>query len=180
MAWLQLLSSIGRIRIVEEPQYSFGSADNERKYAREITIGDGDYIGSPYGVLVDDVPAVVLAGGGLMMPIEGRSALVWKERLFIGVGNCVACLSLRPLVLIRSVQVDFAACFSLHVSPVHDALICHGEVEISRLSAEGDLLWQSSGRDIFTGLFALKPTHIEAHDFNEDVYRLRYEDGSAL
>jgi hypothetical protein len=46
-------------------------------------------------------------------------------------------------------------------------LISHGELEIARLAEDGSILWQTSGTDIFSEAFALRPEFIEAVDFYE-------------
>jgi hypothetical protein len=72
-----------------------------------------------------------------------------------------------------------ATCFGIHWENGRGALISHGELEISRLSSEGNLLWQASGADVFSEGFRLLPAHIEAVDFKRTVYRLDYATGEA-
>ncbi|RJF88207.1 hypothetical protein D3874_15270 [Oleomonas cavernae] len=178
MAPLTLSSPIGDIQIVNEPMHSFGSADNSRAYRREHNLCDGS-VRASYGIIVDGDPIVVI-GVDRAMPIHSHSALVWGDRLHIALGSRIACFSLNPFVMLRAVEADAVMCFGLHFSTAHSALICHGELQISRLSADGDILWQAGGRDIFTGEFALRPACIEARDFNNAAYRFRYEDGALI
>jgi hypothetical protein len=167
------------IRIVNEPTYTFGSADNTRRYRREIDLSGG-YWPSIHGVLIDDVPLAVVGVAGGATTVHSHSAVVISNQLYLAVGDRVACFSLESFELEWSIEADVAACFGLHFSTEREALICHGEVEISRLSEDGRILWRSGGRDIFTGPFDLGPRWIAAQDFNGDVCRFDYETGRTL
>jgi hypothetical protein len=59
-------------------------------------------------------------------------------------------------------------------------MVSHGELEISRVSDDGVLLWSSSGADIFTEGFSLKPECIEVADFNGRKYRFSYASGAEV
>ena len=184
---LNLASPVGNIRIVDEPDYPLNSPDKSlaypwplaRAYPWEIDLGTGLF-GSRHGVSINDQPVVIIgrcAGGTTVHP---HSALVLEDRLLVAVGDHVACFSLQPFELEWSVEVDSATCFGLLYSAAHDALICHGEVAISRLSRQGELLWSEGGRDIFTGSFLLKPDFIEVRDFEDLPYRFAYENGASI
>ena len=183
---LNLASPVGNICIVDEPDYPLNSPDKSlaypwplaRSYPWEIDLGTGLF-GSRHGVLVNDRPTVII-GGGFGTTVHSHSALILEDRLLVAVGDHVACFSLQPFELEWSVEVDFATCFGLHFSATHNALISHGEVTISRLSRQGEVLWCEGGRDIFTGDFTLAPDFVEAHDFNGERYRFGYETGAAI
>lgn len=107
-----------------------------------------------------------------------HSALVIDDRLYLAVGDHVACLSLElPHRLIWATRVDTATCFGVYWDSGRAALISHGELEVSRLSLRGHLLWQSSGADIFSNGFRLLPEYIEVVDFNQTIYCIDYVTG---
>lgn len=106
-----------------------------------------------------------------------HSAILENNRLCLAVGNFVACLNLPSLALAWAVEADTATCFGLY--PIAEGIICRGELEITRLSWTGEIVWQRSGRDIFTGPFALEPHWIAARDWNGSQYRIAY-DGRVL
>jgi len=74
-------------------------------------------------------------------------------------------------------QVDSATCFGVYYQGHHHALISHGELEIARISEDGQLLWSASGADVFSEGFSLLPHFIEVVDFNGQTYRFQYEHG---
>lgn len=113
--------------------------------------------------------------------MHGHSAVALDDRLYLAVGNSIACLSLEsPFRLIWSTRVDAATCFGIYWDKHRAALISHGELEIARLSPHGELIWQASGADIFSEGFRLLPDYIEAVDFNRTIYQFDYASGEMI
>jgi hypothetical protein len=50
--------------------------------------------------------------------------------------------------LIWKTQADQATCFEIF--KFKDSYVVHGEMEISRIDLNGNIMWQNSGADIFT------------------------------
>ena len=127
----------------------------------------------------EEIKNVVLTGGGSVSSLWEKSALLDGDRLLIACGNEVFCLLLPTLELLWHTQVDMATCFE--IVPYQDDYITHGEVEISRLNRQGEILWQFSGKDIFvspterTPSFTLTPKGIELIDFNYESYLIDYQ-----
>ena len=127
----------------------------------------------------EEIKNVVLTGGGSVSSLWEKSALLDGNRLLIACGNEVFCLLLPSLELLWHTQVDMATCFE--IVPYQDDYITHGEVEISRLNKQGEILWQFSGKDIFvspterTPAFTLTPIGIELVDFNYENYLIDYD-----
>ena len=114
-----------------------------------------------------------------MSSLWEKSALLDGDRLLITCGNEVYCLLLPTIKVCWHTQVDMATCFE--IVPYQDDYITHGEVEISRLNRQGEILWQFSGKDIFvspterTPSFTLTPKGIELIDFNYESYLIDYQ-----
>ncbi|MGF6607853.1 hypothetical protein OKW45_002753 [Paraburkholderia sp. WSM4175] len=175
----QINTEFGLLSVVDEPTYSFKSQDNARSYEFEVLLTP-DTPTSVHGIALNGSGIVVVGAGGGCSSVHGHSALVLEDKLYLAVGDHVACLALTlPHRLVWSRQVDMATCFGIHWEHGRGALISHGELEISRLSVDGQLMWQASGVDVFSEGFRLLPDHIEAVDFNRTVYRLDYATGEA-
>lgn len=117
----------------------------------------------------------MIGAGGGCSAVHEHSALEIDDKLYLAVGDSVVCLSLEsPRRLLWSVQTDMATCFGIHWAEQQRALISHGELEISRLSTEGVIAWQTSGADIFSEGFRLLSDYVETIDFNGAVYRIDY------
>jgi hypothetical protein len=173
-----IASDFGEVRIVDEPTYTFGSADNTRLYGQEIDLGRRGI--STRGVLVDDAPVLVVGGTGGANSVHEHCALILNSRLYLAVGDTVACLGLDSHELAWSLQVDTAACFGIHYHPARRALLSHGELDITRFDEAGRILWTWSGADILTGAFRLDDEYIAVVDFNDQEYHLSYETGEPV
>ncbi|RKP43366.1 hypothetical protein D7S89_26470 [Trinickia fusca] len=170
----------GSLRVVNEPMYSFESQDNVRSYPLEVRLAN-DSLTSIHGVELNGQGIMVVGAGGGCSAVHERSALVIGDRLYLAVGDHVACLSLElPYGQIWSTRVDTATCFGVYWDKKREALISHGELEIARLSLHGGLIWHASGADIFSEGFRLLPDYIEAVDFNQAIYRFDYATGEAV
>ncbi|QYY31151.1 hypothetical protein K2O51_28060 [Cupriavidus pinatubonensis] len=177
---MDLDTKYGLIRIVNEPTYSFDSTDNTRRYAQEIRLAD-DSVSSIHGIHLNGDGIVVVGAGGGCSAVHEHSALIMDDKLYLAVGDSVACMSLESThELLWSVQTDMATCFGIYWAEHQRALISHGELEISRLSTDGVIAWQTSGADIFTEGVRLLPNYIEVVDFNKAIYRLDYSTGEVL
>ena len=127
----------------------------------------------------EEIKNVVLTAGGSLSSLWEKSALLDGDRLLIACGNEVFCILLPSLELLWHTQVDMATCFE--IAPYQDDYITHGEVEISRLNRQGEILWQFSGKDIFVSptepapSFTLIPKGIELIDFNYGSYLVDYQ-----
>lgn len=173
MTELKLETPYGEVTLIDEAAYTLGSADNVRRYPKEIVAGKVGW--SFHGIKLGDELRAVVTGDGAPTEVHAHSAVVWHDQLVVAVGNHCVCLSLPDLGELWSREVDMATCFGVHLSPDGEALISHGELSISRLSREGQVLWDRGGRDIFTGDFGLAPDHISVEDFNGDRYQFSYD-----
>jgi hypothetical protein len=174
---MTLHSEFGEIEIVDEKVYMFHSSDNVRKYDYEYDLSEEYQPSSIVGVIVDSEPAVVVGAAGGCCEIHEHSALSVGKNLYIAVANRVVCIALDPLHFRWSFQADIASCFGVYFEPRHAALLSHGEIDIVRFSEEGEVVWRSSGADIFTEGFELLSDCIRAVDFNGKEYRIDYETG---
>jgi hypothetical protein len=127
----------------------------------------------------EEIKSIVLTGGGSVSSLWEKSALLDGDRLLITCGNEVYCLLLPTIKVCWHTQVDMATCFE--IVPYQDDYITHGEVEISRLNRQGEILWQFSGKDIFVSpteripSFTLTSKGIELIDFNYESYLIDYQ-----
>lgn len=173
-----LSSAYGAIEIVDEIELSFGRAHDPNRLYERVESLEGPELGpSRVGILIDGKAMVMLAAYGGATTVHARSALLVGDKIYLAVGNQLACLSLPSTALEWAIAADTGTCFELHA--IKDGIISHGELEITRLSFAGEVIWKVYGRDIFTGPFEMQPDWIEARDWNDDLYRIAY-DGRVL
>lgn len=174
---MNITTQFGEVKIVDEPAYTFGSADNVRSYPISKNLSTESNPVSVHGVLLNEEPLVVIGATGGATGINSHTALWLNDRLYLAVCDTVTCMSLKPCELLWSLRVDSATCFGIHFHTETNSLLAHGELEITRFTEEGAILWQSGGYDIFTGPFTLTPSFIEAEDFHGHPHRFLYATG---
>lgn len=172
------------IEMLNEPEYSFGSADNPRRYMREEIFGDRHLVSSCHGVIctrnAETLASVIFGAEGGGSGVHERSLALLPGVTFVAVGAYIACLQLPFLTLQWARKVDHATCFGIHICPDRRSIVSHGELEISRLTLSGDVLWHSGGRDIFTGDVSVDAAMVRAEDFNGDTYVFDLETGNVV
>ena len=180
---LKLNSGNCEVAIRNESVYSPGSADNKFAFDKQFVLNDEEgFSFSNHSVVVSchegrTYSCFLIAGGGGTR-VHDNSALVDGNNLLVAVGNYVCALPLSILEVEWQTQTDLVTCFGIYHSPRHRRYISHGECDIVGLSYSGEILWQASGEDIFTGAFILHEDFISAVDFNNKSYRIDIETGS--
>jgi hypothetical protein len=169
----------GHVAIFDEPTYSFRSADNPRTYDTEIRL-DCENLTSVHGVRSDGKWSAIFGASGGSTTVHQHSAVEVDGRLYLAVGDQVVCLNLVTGLREWSRRVDLATCFGIYWDCLHEALISHGELQISRLSLTGDEIWSAGGADIFSEGFKCLGNGIEAIDFSRSVYLFDYQTGTLL
>jgi hypothetical protein len=179
MSSITIASELGEITIVDESAYEFGSADSVRQYEQEVNLQPLCAPTSVHGIFLNDVPVAVFGAPGGCSAVHEHSALALNSKLYLAVGDSVVCFALGDRTLSWASVVDQATCFGIYYEPERKCLISHGELEVARLDEHGNVLWSSSGADIFSEGFRLEKDFILVTDFNKRDYRFRYEDGTS-
>jgi hypothetical protein len=173
---MRLDMPVGKLEFVDEPGYSFGSVDNVRRYRFSLALSTGA-LSSKHGVLLNGEPLAVFGSSGGASGIHTHSAITHDNAVYLAVGDRVACFQVEPFVMRWVLQIDPATCFGVHFCARRNALLSHGEIEISRFSEDGAIIWSASGADIFSEGFLLHADFVEAIDFNKRSYYFSYDDG---
>ncbi|MEM7115350.1 MAG: hypothetical protein AAF614_23110 [Chloroflexota bacterium] len=178
---LKLRSDKYDICILNEPTYNLRSVDNVYTYEHEYVLSRENHFNSSHGIKIvaeeEVLNSCVLVASGGSTGVHDRTAVIVRDYIYLAVGDALSCLKLPSLDLLWWQKVYFATCFGVYYLANEDCLITHGEIEISRFTRSGDLVWHGSGKDIFTEGFEIKDDIIEAIDFNHEKYRIRVSDG---
>ena len=124
--------------------------------------------------------AILLAVAGATS-VTADSVLIDGDNLIARCCNTVFSLTIPDLNLNWMTEADWATCFSIH--RYRDSYITHGEMSISRIDRNGNILWSYGGADIFVCLqkgnpFEMYDNYIELTDFNGSMYRINYDGGT--
>ncbi len=173
---LQLSHSKFKIVVLNDPNYSPSSLDNTVKHDAVYFLNETerDVVSSKHAVQVFDDEGlkrscILLAPGGAS-GIHEHSAVIVNESCIIAVGQHIASLAIPTLELQWSKCVDWATCFGVYFCEEHDCLVSHGELEVTRLTREGRIEWQSSGADIFTNGFEILANAVHVTDWDDQDY----------
>jgi hypothetical protein len=164
------------IEMTDDPVYSFGSADNARRYGRELLLEPIDRPNSKHAIQCssDGEPraSAVLGASGGRTGVHEHSCVLLADQCLVAVGPRVAALELPDLGLLWQAKADDATCFGLHVTPDEKHVVVHGEQWISKFTVGGHKEWEFSGGDIFTGSLCIREGVIVVTDFNGLEYRI--------
>jgi len=137
-----------------------------------IEVYDGDTI----------LKKVLIGASGGSTHISETSFVYENDRLLVCCCDTLCCLSIPELTLHWKTQADTATCFQVfrHQS---DYLL-HGEMKISRIDRNGQIVWSQGGADIFLTIdgvddFKITDEGIFATDFEYRKYHLDF-DGNFL
>lgn len=102
---------------------------------------------------------------------------VKDDKLFVISGNEIYCLEIPSLKLIWHKEFDQAVNFTLY--KLEEDFIIYGELEIFRITKEGEIVWSFIGRDIWINLegknsFSIESDKIRLFDFQSNEYVLDY------
>jgi outer membrane protein assembly factor BamB len=120
----------------------------------------------------------LIAGEGGVTGIHDTSMIIEEDKLLICCCDSVFCLNLPNLEINWQIKADWATCFQIF--KLEETYLIHGELTISRIDKNGEILWQFGGRDIFvsgdgTGIFEIHSDHILVSDWTETVYKLDFD-----
>lgn len=174
------------IELTVDPTYAPNSSDNVNNYDHVHFKPSEFRLSTMIGLKVfeDDVlvNSAIIGSDGGATGIHEHSQIIEKDRIVVCCSDTVFCLSIPELKLIWRTQVDQATCFG--VFKYNDTYIVHGELEISRIGRNGEVLWQQSGADIFvtqssTNGFEITKEYIKATDWENRVYKFDF-DGNVI
>ena len=169
------------IKFFDEADYRFDPKD-KKTYDKTFISGDKNRLTSQIGIEVfedDKLRSSCLIGSeGGGTGITGNTTLISYGDLVICCSNTVFRLTIPDLNLIWKTISDSATCFGIHY--LDEDYVVHGEIEITRLDKDGTIVWQQSGRDIWTTAearddFAVYDDYILATDWDYNRYKFDFD-----
>ncbi|RKS02889.1 hypothetical protein [Flavobacterium sp. 102] len=124
-----------------------------------------------------EIKSAVIGSSGGGTGIYDNSVIIESNRILICCSHSIFCLSIPELNLLWQTKADSTTCFGIY--KYKDSYIIHGELQISRLNQNGEIIWQQSGEDIFITLdgkdnFEITDEFILAKDWENRKYKFDY------
>jgi len=175
------------IEVTNDDRYTTGSADNYPSYHYQYLSDIESWFSAKHGIRVakdetEIASAIICETYGGSTTIHKRSYVLKDDAIFICCGAKIYSLQLPTLQLNWNKELDTATCFGIY--EFENDFLIHGEMEISRLSADGVIKWKFSARDIFVSIngkkeFEIIGDKIKLIDFEDYEYTLN-ADGEVI
>jgi hypothetical protein len=170
-----------KIELQVDELYSDSSTDNLNQY-QKIYFTESEYIlPTKIGIKVfqneELIKSAIIGSIGGGTGIHNNSQIIDNDEITICCSDSIFCLSIPNLDLKWKTQADQITCFELFKKD--DSYIVHGEMEITKLDSNGQIVWQQSGADIFTtekGIddFEITDSYIRATDWENRTYKFDF------
>lgn len=138
------------IEIFDDHSYKYESTDSINKY-NDILGNTNTEPSSKHALLLKYngkiMKSLMLLGSGGSTCIHQKCYKKIDKNLYICVGDSIYKIYIPELRLVWSIKIDDATAFQ--INRMYDDLIVHGELSISRINQNGDIIWQNYGSDIF-------------------------------
>ena len=170
-----------QIEIFDDPTFVPNSYDNKREFKKNFFEGDTlretKFSGTKRAIILREngaevSSAIICEVGGATM-ITPQSIITDNNKIWICICNKVYCLEIPTLELRWKKEIDFITNFS--INRLENDLILHGELEIKRITLEGEIVWSFGGRDIWVNIegkpeFTIEEDKIRLFDFESNEY----------
>lgn len=165
------------IELIRDENYSENSNDNLISYDKIYFEKSDDVFPTKIGLKIYEndkiISSAIIGSVGGGTGVHKNSQIIEHDRIIVCCSNSVFCLSIPDLNLIWKTEADQASYFEIF--KFKESYIIHGELEISRLNLNGEIMWQKSGADIFTTEkgtdgFKITESYIKATDWENRTY----------
>lgn len=174
-----------KIEILDDPNYTLNSVNNLRPYEKiyfNENQEDRFYPTSKHAIIVNEFrreisnAIICEVGGGT--GIHENSFIIEDNKIWIRICNKIYCLEIPSLELIWKKEFDNFTNLSIH--KLEEDIIIHGELEIFRITKEGEIVWHFGGRDIWINIqgkteFSIEDKAIRLFDFESNEYVLDFD-----
>jgi hypothetical protein len=180
-----------QIEIFNDSNYTINSIDNLKVYDTVFLQGKKDkdrfYSTSKCGIIVKksdtQIASAIICESGGATAITKKSFIIEDDRIWICVCNKVYCLEIPNLDLVWRKEIDFITNFSIH--KIQDDFIIHGELDIKRITKDGEIVWSFGGRNIWVNQegkteFNIENDTIHLFDFESNEYILDFNGETIL
>lgn len=178
------------IEVSDDPDYNLNSANNQRQYEKvyfeEKRKQNIVYPESKHTIIIKEsgieISSSIICEVGWTVKVNHNTFIIEDDKIWIISCAKIYCLEIPTLELIWQKDFDSFTLFSLY--KLENDFIIHGEVEIFRITREGEIIWSFGGRDIWVNTkgkteFSIENNIIKLYDFESNEYIIDF-DGNQL
>lgn len=169
------------IEVIDDKNYKLKSTNNLHQY-RKIYFEENEYHpSSKHAVIVKEngieISSVIICETQGTTGIHENSFIIEDNKMWILVSNKVYCLEIPSLKIIWQKEFDQFTNFCIY--QLEENFIIHGELEIFRITKEGNILWSFGGRDIWVNPegkneLIIEENFIRLFDFESNEYIINF------
>lgn len=174
------------IEVFDDPNYTLNSAGNLRQYEKvhfeENRQEDQFYPESKHVIIIKEfgieISSCIICEVGWTIKVTHNSFIIEDDKIWIIGCSKIYCLKIPSLELIWQKEFDHFTNFSIH--KIEEDIIIHGELEIFRITKEGEVIWHFGGRDIWVNIedknaFTIENNSIRLFDFESNEYVIDFD-----
>ena len=170
-----------KVRIIKELNNFSDSEEKMLSYEKEYLSESIYFLSNKFGIRIFEkgieINSAIIANDFGATGLHETSQVFSENQILICCGDSVFCLDIPTLTLNWKTKVDEITAFQIF--KLDDGYAIHGELQITKINQEGDILWQNSGRDIFITAegkndFEIKDSYIQAKDWDHQIYRWNF------
>ena len=175
-----------QIEVLDEPNYILNSVDNLKQYNKVYNQGndpeDQFYPTSKHAIIIrefgSEISNAIICEVGGGTGIYGNAFIVDNDKIWIRICNKIYCLEIPSLDLIWNKEFD--AFTNMSIYKLENDFIIHGELEIFRITKEGEIVWSFGGRDIWVNIegkpeITIENNTIRLFDFESNEYVIDFD-----
>jgi hypothetical protein len=174
------------IEVLDEANYILNSVENLRQYNKVYSYVN-DYEDqflptSKHAISIKEfgkeISNAIICDVGGGTGIYENAFIFDNDKIWIHICNKIYCLEIPSLDLIWNKEFDIFTNLSIYQHE-NDILI-HGELEIFRITKEGEIIWSFGGRDIWINTqgkteFSIEDNVIRLFDFESNEYVIDFD-----
>lgn len=174
------------IEVIDDKNYTLNSSHNLRQYQKVYCQESEFRTSSKHAVTVKkygiEISSAIICETEGATGIYENSYIIENDKIWIRVSNKIYCLKIPSLEIIWQKEFDQFTNFCFY--KLEEDFLIHGELEIFRITKNGEIIWRFGGRDIWVNSegseeLIIKDNVILLVDFESNRYILDF-DGNLL
>lgn len=171
------------IEVFDGPNYILNSVDNLRPYEKVYFLNLNQEDTTKHTIIIkesgNEISNAKIYGVGKFSGIFDNSFILEDDKLWILSQYKVYCLNIPYLELLWQKEFDLHANISIY--KLEEDILIHGELEIFRITKEGNIIWSFGGRDIWVNIegkmeLSFENNTIQLFDFVSNEYILDFNE----